>query len=204
MPLPDRRGTVAVVLAAIPCLVTALAGMILAIVVLSSRPRPPSGRGQAVAALIVGSTWLVVAAVAFLIAFTTQEPMRDAGGSVRESGEVAVGKLRVGDCLSEVPSESAQLTVPVVPCEDPHLLEVYANLELRGTEFPGLAEVEAQAEELCFERLDDVFGDLPEADSLMLYFMHPQSARNFDLDRGITCLASTDATTTGRLADDAG
>ncbi|MDF9716364.1 septum formation family protein [Nocardioides sp. ChNu-153] len=55
--------TLALALACVPLVVTNLLGVVLGAIGLGSRPRGRPGRGMAVAALVVGTAWLAVAAV---------------------------------------------------------------------------------------------------------------------------------------------
>lgn len=65
------------------------------------------------------------------------------GTGDRERGEVKALELEVGSCFNEAgPESETVLTVIVVPCEEPHLFEVYHSFELEDGPYPGDESVE--------------------------------------------------------------
>jgi hypothetical protein len=73
-------------------------------------------------------------------------------------GESSVFTLKAGDCLNDAEQPSDASTVPVVDCDDPHDSEVYAVLQVDGDDFPGVDEVERQADDGCRAAFEDFVG----------------------------------------------
>ena len=177
---------------------TAIAAVVLAIIVLvRSRDGRRHGKGMAITALIICVLWVVGAVIAIVAVVNTQ-PERDSSGQVVDGGWVLVNSIRVGDCLLEEPGASAQLTVEVVPCSEPHREEAYANFDLGGGDFPGQAEVDRLSEGGCFSRFSAYVGVPPEESDLQVVYLRPLE-ETWGSDTGVTCLVSEGKPGTGSL-----
>ena len=82
---------------------------------------------------------------------TSDNTERDASGEVTSGGDVGVFRLQVGDCIAESGADADTVidSLPVVPCDEPHQLEVYHAFDLAEGDYPGDAEVFEQAAEGC-------------------------------------------------------
>ncbi len=67
---------------------------------------------------------------------------------VRDFGLVSVYGMEVGDCL--IGFDESETTFTPVPCEEPHDVEVFVDVDLPDGAFPGVDAVDAEAEQLCF------------------------------------------------------
>jgi hypothetical protein len=66
----------------------------------------------------------------------SDDPERDESGAVTEGGDESVFEIAVGDCMTD--SATGQVSdLPVVPCTEPHVGEVYHTYEVPGDTFPG-------------------------------------------------------------------
>lgn len=121
------------------------------------------------------------------------ETTRDESGSVTEGGDVGVLRLQVGDCLEDQLSivQTQVEELAAVPCDQPHRSEVFASFDLEGDEFPGEAEVAAQAEERCSAELTSFVGPQVNDVSLGVGYLTPSEV-TWDQadDRTVLCLVS--------------
>ncbi|MFE6236598.1 septum formation family protein [Cellulosimicrobium sp. NPDC057862] len=132
------------------------------------------------------------------------EAQRDEpSGEVTESSDADVFSIQVGDCL--VSSRLDQATeidsVPVVPCSEPHDLEIYAETELPEGDYPGDEAVTASAEEFCAGEFEPFVG-LPYEESAHVYwyFTPVKDGWNTRDDRVVQCVIDTNGTdVTGSL-----
>ncbi len=100
--------------------------------------------------------------------------------------EVDVYKLEVGDCMVQVP-EGDVLTVPVVPCSEPHGEEIFAAVSLPEGDFPGDDAILAQADEFCFGEFENFVGLSYEESVLDFTYFHPNEESWLDGDRVVLC-----------------
>ena len=127
------------------------------------RHRSPVGR----------SLLTVAAALALLVGCSSSDSGDDSGATTTTASEVTTttalaGVLTptesviAGQCLDEVPVPAQQTyAVLVIPCEDPHIYEVYAQTRLdagAGAEYPGALAVSNDAEARCFEVFPEFMG----------------------------------------------
>jgi len=106
------------------------------------------------------------------VLFASDEEVRDRRGHVIEPTRVALGDLRVGDCLSTVEGGES-VSARVVPCRSPHRGEVRARVQLPDGRWPGRKRVLAAAERRCAESF---------------FFVPSESSWRQD-DRVVTCIA---------------
>lgn len=144
-----------------------------------------TGRGMAIAGIVLGTCWLVFSAVVVTVGVTSG-PDRASDGSVTGKGSVAVSSLQTGDCPSALPDRTAR-TLTLVPCSEPHRAEVYATFPISGSDYPGEAEVTRFADGGCAERLSAYVGKAKE-DSFDVYYLYPTAASWRLDDHVVDCL----------------
>jgi len=176
--------------------ITWIAAVVLAIIVLvQSRGGRKNGKGMAISALLVCALW-VVGLIIVIVAVVNSQPERDSSGHVVKGGHVLTGSIRTGDCLKKDPSTSAQLTVELVPCSEPHRQEAFANFDLPGGDFPGQPEVDQQAERGCVAQFATYLGVAQDESELRIFYLRP-SKDSWSVDKGVTCMVSDGTATTG-------
>ncbi|MFJ8072445.1 DUF4190 domain-containing protein [Streptomyces sp. NPDC096176] len=217
-PPPPRKMSALAIVAFVLSLVFPfpLLPLILGIVALSQiRRNGEKGKGFAVAAISIhGATlalWALIVGLGVSGAFDDGPPAkRDSGGQVTSPGSEQVQDIRKGDCfntndkLEEYESEGgeAAFSVSIVPCGEPHEAEAYAVFDLEDGPYPGADEVVSIAEEKCAGTLlTDYVGDNPKlAESLEVYYYHPQSSGWAFGDREVTCfLGDASGSSTGSV-----
>lgn len=80
---------------------------------------------------------------------TSDSTERDASGEVVDGGEVGVFRLQQGDCIAEATEQDVLDSLPVVPCGEPHQLEIYHVFDLADGDWPGEQAVSDRAVEGC-------------------------------------------------------
>ncbi len=88
------------------------------------------------------------------------QPIRDDEGVIIEPNpSTDPFAIVVGDCLddSDIAGEAGTEveTVPTVPCDEPHDSEVIASITLRGSVYPGVESIAAEADAACIAALEE-------------------------------------------------
>ena len=149
-----------------------------------------SGRGLAIAGLVLSALWTVgIVAVVALVAFADKD-----GSSVRPTS------LAVGDCLTEIPDSYRVLRIDTVDCAQPHLGEVYANIDIPGDDFPNSTRLEAYQDE-CSPALEEFSPEAMIDESIGLFVLYPTEDTWKAGDRTVTCIATSESPLTGSLGD---
>jgi Domain of unknown function (DUF4190)/Septum formation len=183
-----------------PCVGAVLAVVFGIIALVQIRRTGQRGSGLAIGGLVAAGVWIVAIVVAIVFVILNTGVERDSGGNVTRGGRVSAASLRMGDCVNDLDRESF-VTVPVVPCSEPHDGEVFAIIEVAGDRFPGEDRVVAQAEDECPDRLEAYAPDAA-TDELDVFFLHPSSESWRHGDHKIACLAQDPSgRRTGSLRD---
>lgn len=119
---------------------------------------------------------------------------RDDRGRLTEPTELAVFDLAVGDCLSPDEAVAAELeVVRAVPCQDPHVHEVFALVEWSGDDtFPGDTALADFADAACVAEFQAYVGS-DYLDSALFHTYLLPTLRSWDErdDRQVVCLAAS-------------
>ncbi|WGD36709.1 hypothetical protein [Lysinibacter sp. HNR] len=159
-----------------------------------------------------------------VVALPNSTDERDDRGGTTMEGETDVFDLREGDCFNDnnaplsEDSDSIDDTITsagyydsneddevtsvyTVPCEQLHDYEVYKNIILEGSRYPGDDEIDTQADEACWAEFES-FVEFPYADSEFWYTYYTPTAEGWRIlqDRTISCIIFADEPTTGTLA----
>jgi len=137
-------------------------------------------------ALLVGGFWLV--------GELTQAD-RDASGSVVGAGDESVMALREGDCvlglgLEGVDSKVTEASVPLVPCSEPHIYEVYSvdPGAFGALDQPNTTEFEQQGDEYCYGAFSLYTGVSSDESEFMYTYLFPTDESWRQGDRELACL----------------
>nr|WSW49919.1 septum formation family protein [Streptomyces sp. NBC_01001] len=132
------------------------------------------------------------------------------GNGLRAAAE-EIQDLRTGDCFNtdddlkdykKDGSGSADRTVSIVPCDQPHKAEVYAVFPLPDGPYPGLKKINSLAKEKCTATtaLTDYVGAVVLPETLGIYFYGPKASSWAFGDRDLTCfLGDASGSSTGSV-----
>lgn len=135
---------------------------------------------------------------------TTTTPSTSTSATTAADDLTAVFDIADGDCFTPRASDAdgtgtgtgnddelIVTAVEIVDCDDPHLAEVIAVVELPGDPgepFPGLTERDAAAQDLCLPAFDDAVGvPLAQSELGLLWFAPTDISWSGESDRWVTC-----------------
>jgi len=113
----------------------------------------------------------------------------DGSGSDGLSAEPFQLGLEVGECFDR-PADPDLISVPAVPCRQPHDLEVIATFTLDEGDYPGRPSVAQAAGEGCQERFTDYVGTSQDSSGLLLVPYAPDRLAWEQGDREVSCAVS--------------
>jgi len=140
-------------------------------------------------ALIGTTVALAVVALIGLSLYNSRPVSRDDSGSVTASGSESVVSLQVGDCLGDPPPDGQISNLPLVPCDEPHYGEVYAEFTSTNSTFSD-ASLSSEAERLCAEAFSPFVGTSVERSNYTIALLVPIASGWARGDREITCIAT--------------
>lgn len=112
-------------------------------------------------------------------------------GAAQEAGDVGIFNMRVGDCkMEDTPGSIEQTTI--VPCDEPHDEEVYAEFALEDGDYPGDDAIEEISIDRCAAEFEKYVGAPydPENGQYEFFYFQP-SPESWDQlnDRIVQCVA---------------
>lgn len=185
-----------------------LLALIFGIVALSQiKRRGQSGRGMAVAGVVISSVTLLlfgaVATVAGLHAAlngsTASSP--ETSSPTADLPEVRLSPtldLSVGDCIEDLPYSSHVASVSKIDCDRPHRGEVYEVVPVAGERFPGDETMDNYANK-CGPALDRYAPAAANDSAYSMFYLHPTRETWKIGDRTITCVVTTEDKRTGSV-----
>lgn len=188
-PIPPREPSktmaiIALILAILPCGVTWIVAVVLAIIVLVQVKKGKArGRGLAIAALVISVLWFIAAAIG--AALIVNEVNRYDAARDANEGTVRSSMMRVGDCLSELPKGEDINTVEIIPCVKPHRGEVYAKFSIDAGDDPSQERIYKLADTECRSRIENFVGSGPGV-GLLYGFVAPDKDSTV-IDDDVTC-----------------
>jgi hypothetical protein len=158
-----------------------------------AKKRQQSGRGLAIAGIVLSAVWIVgiVAAISLVLANGAE---RDETGEITEGGSVSSFDLATGDCINGLEESTNIASLPAVPCAEPHEGEVFGKFDITTGSWPGDAEIAKQAEEGCVERLEAYAPGAVDDENLEIFFLHPTEQSWAQGDDEVICVANDPTT----------
>lgn len=189
---PQNRGTngfaiAALVLGILPGIVL---GMVFGIVALvQTRTSGESGRGLAIAGIVLSGLWTVAGIAGIVVAIATQAD-RNGDGQIVAGGSVPATALQAGDCINGLEESSNLLSLPAVPCRSPHQGEVFAVFDLPSGAYPGETAVATRSESECGSRLGSYSPGAVTDPSVGIFMVYPRAVNWRAGDREVVCIAN--------------
>lgn len=145
---------------------------------------------KGIAAVAATAAVLLLASCSLL----SSDAPRDDSGQVTEAATISVSKLQTGDCFDSASMGSGEVdTVKVIPCDEPHDSEIYAEKTLTGSAFPGGDAIQEEANEFCYNEFAPFVGVALEDSVLYFYGLTPtQGSWEQHNDRLIQCIIISD------------
>jgi hypothetical protein len=106
--------------------------------------------------------------------------------------------MKVGDCITEVPTGAEVMTLPTIDCGQPHAGEVFAVLDMPNGAYPGASTI-SDWQNKCPDELAKFAPDAMTDDSIGVYVLYPTSDTWSKGDRAITCIATLDPKRSGSI-----
>lgn len=162
--------------------------------------RGQTGRGFAIAGLLLSIGWFMIIAVA-TAAILHGQATRDETGAIVEAGTLGIGDIAVGDCVNGLDDDGTFVTFDAVPCDEPHQAELvdYVNMDDRPWDEQ---EVVEGAEESCLQRFDHLVGMAPGFEEFEVLMVYPTREAWEAGDREVLCMIEgPDGPTTGSMIE---
>jgi len=106
--------------------------------------------------------------------------------------------MKVGDCISDIPTDARVLTLPTIECAQPHGGEVYAVLNMPDGDYPGTEAID-EWQNRCPEELATYSPEAMLDDTVGVYVLYPTEETWEAGDRAVTCIATLDPKRSGTL-----
>ena len=149
-------------------------------------PPKKSHKGLIITLVVVGVVLLLgVGAAVFFVAKIAKD-------------NVIATDLKVGDCITEVPTSSRVLTLPTTECAQPHGGEVYAVLTMPDGGYPGASTID-EWQNKCPDELQSFSEEAMADDSVGVFVLYPTQETWDQGDRAVTCIATLEPKRAGSI-----
>jgi hypothetical protein len=99
----------------------------------------------------------------------------------------SVGEMKAGDCFND-PDEETVTNLVLIDCAQPHDNEVYAEVQMDETTYPGSAAIQDFAVDACLGAFEPYVGQSPEESQLDYFFMNPSEEGWGEGDHSVLCV----------------
>jgi hypothetical protein len=171
---------------AIASLILGLLGVVLLSVIfgiialVQTKRRGQSGRGMAIAGLVLSGLWTVLFVGLIVLAVVVSD------------STVQATTIEVGDCIKTMPADNARVSkLPDVSCFEPHEGEVYARIRVTGDSFPGQSTLERDFRDRCATALASYSPKAALDPDFDTYVLYPTQVTWNHGDRDVVCIATT-------------
>ncbi|MDJ0925949.1 MAG: septum formation family protein [Acidimicrobiia bacterium] len=101
-------------------------------------------------------------------------------------GSTSIADIAVGDCFND-PTELIVFELDLMDCAEPHDNEVYANLQVQETLFPGDEVLSTFAYDACLDPFEAYVAESYTDSRLDYAFFTPTAESWANGDRAVTC-----------------
>lgn len=116
------------------------------------------------------------------------------------SDKTIATNMAVGDCITELPTDTRVMTLPTTECSQEHAGEVYAVIDMPDGDYPGQSKID-EYQNRCPDELLTIAPDAVDDDSIGIYVLYPTPETWKQNDRAITCIATFDPKRTGSIQE---
>jgi hypothetical protein len=141
------------------------------------------------------SLWIIAVTSGLLLTGCQADPMPTGSSVAGDDGEATVFQqpvlqLEVGTCLMDVSTPLGQdlSEIPLIDCDRPHESEVFAEVVLEGTGFPGVDRVTEAAVGSCMREFAQFVGIDHAASTLDFAYYYPTPSSWAVGDRSVFCV----------------
>ncbi|MBL0888172.1 septum formation family protein [Myceligenerans indicum] len=170
------------------------------------RTNLPSTRRARAAATVVGA---VLAAGVFsgcsaidgFLEGSSNEAPRDENGNITEASDADAMAVEIGDCLdiAELENQATFTDLPVMPCDEEHTGEIYAEKDLANGTYPGEEDVTNEADTFCENEFETFVGTPYSESELYFWSFYPTKESWRQDDRTIQCVLESEQPVTETL-----
>ena len=195
-PPPAKQETDGLAIAALVLAILAVVpvAVVLGIIALRRIKRSgDSGRGLAIAALIVSAVWFVIGLLTVGLVIAFRDEISDAIESEFRYSDY-ISDLSVGDCIDYEPglfdddvAEPVEPFLQIVDCSGEHQEEVIALPVMADGDFPGDQAVEEEAQDECLAAFEPYVGAAYEDSVYDITYFTPTQETWREGDRQILC-----------------
>jgi hypothetical protein len=179
--------------------ITAILGIVFGVVALRDiRGSLQRGKGMAIAGIVSGSAWLVLAAVVIASAFIfrTATPAQPSASASTHAGSQRVDpfSLVAGDCFDYPAVTPGQVTkvasVVRTTCTEPHNAQIFATFPVAGSilDYPGTTSLASTAASDCTARIKATLNRALITKTMTLQFLVPEQFSWVAGNRTISCV----------------
>lgn len=175
-----------------------------------NRTARPARLLAAVSAAAVSLTLLSGCGLLEELTSSGDAPRDEPGGEITAAAEADAFEVLKGDCIdleamagygdASAGEEYEVETVPVVPCDEPHTGEVFAELVMDTDEYPGDEGIATTFDEWCYGEFEKFVG-ISYDESVYGYTGFYPTQQTWDMldDRTLQCIVSAEEPVTGTL-----
>ena len=117
---------------------------------------------------------------------------RDEDGSISAGGDLGAASLAVGDCFDDFNQGGVTSSVTAIPCDEPHVYEVFHDFRLPDGEYPSQTVIDDAVTEECDPAFEEFVGVSFDESTLDYFFFSPtEEGWQFD-DQLVSCVIGTE------------
>lgn len=168
-------------------MITAVLSLIFGFVGLGKiRRTGQSGKGLAVAGIVMSAVWIVVV-IALGVASAGNQAQRSSNGQINKGGNLSVLSLKSGDCFAYPTDQQEINTVTAIPCTQAHNAQVFAQFNLSGSSSNYPSNMTQLASNGCQARTGSLNQSLLTS-SMSMKIVYPQDASWITGNRTVNCV----------------
>ncbi|MBO0610968.1 septum formation family protein [Myceligenerans salitolerans] len=132
---------------------------------------------------------------------SSDEAPRDENGEITEASDADAMSVEIGDCLdiAALENQATFTDLPVMPCDEEHTGEIYAEKDLANGEYPGEKDVTAEADTFCESEFETFVGVPYSESELYFWSFYPTKESWQQEDRTIQCVLESEKPVTESL-----